>query len=149
MTRPLLALCIALGLQAAPLELGKPLELAETTALTDLLARPADYVGKTVKVRGEITEVCQMMGCWVMLRDDAGSMLRVKVRDGEIVFPADSAGRVATVEGVFERLELTKEQAIAAARHEAEEQGRKFDPELVKGPRTVYQVQGVGARIQD
>ena len=33
--------------------------------LATLLAHPADYVGKTVQVKGKIAEVCQEMGCWV------------------------------------------------------------------------------------
>ncbi len=144
-----LGLCAAAGLHAAALELGRPLELAEPMSIAKLLAGPDQFVGKTVQVRGKITEVCRMMGCWMMLRDEAGLMVRVKVRDGDIVFPKDSPGRVALAEGIFERFELTEEQAIAAARHEAEEMGRKFDPEKIKGPRTVYQIQGAGARLLD
>ena len=35
--------------------------------------------------------------------------------------------------------------SAAAAKHEAEEQGRPFDPEQVEGPQVVYQIQGTGA----
>jgi hypothetical protein len=47
------------------------------------------------------------------------------------------------------KLELTREQAIAAARHEAEEQGRRFDPASVKSSQTIYQIAGSGAIVQD
>ena len=40
-----------------------------------------------------------MMGCWMMLHDGAGSAVRIKVNDGEIVFPKDSPGREAIAEG--------------------------------------------------
>ena len=43
---------------------GKPLTVKEPMALATLLAHPDDYVGKTVQVKGKITEVCQMAGCW-------------------------------------------------------------------------------------
>jgi hypothetical protein len=81
------------------------------------------------------------------LSNDAGQKLRVKVEDGDIVFPQDGAGRVAVAEGVLTKRQLTKEQAIANAKEEAEEKGVKFDPASVKGPLTVYQIQGTGAVI--
>jgi hypothetical protein len=100
-------------------------------------------------VQGKITEVCQAMGCWMMLKDDENSMVRIKVNDGDIMFPKDSAGRKATAEGKFVKFNLTHEQAIAAAKHEAEEMGRPLDPASVKGPLAVYQIQGSGAVVFD
>ena len=129
--------------------MGEPLSLAQPTTIKQLISEPEPFVGKTVQVRGKITEVCQMMGCWMMLRDEAGSMVRIKVADGEIVFPKDSPGREAIAEGEFVRFELTKEQAVATAKHEAEEMGRTFDPSSVKGPLVVYQIQGSGAVLLD
>jgi hypothetical protein len=148
MVRYPIAFLLALGLlSAAENKLGKPLTAKEPMALATLLAHPDDYVGKTVQVKGKIAEVCQMMGCWLELTNDAGQKLRVKVNDGEIVFPKDGAGRIAVAEGILTKSELTKEQAIARAREEAEEKGAKFDPATVKGPLTVYQIQGTGAVI--
>src|ERR1019366_7256328 len=49
--------------------------------------------------------------------------------------------------GKFTKSELTKEQAIARAKEEAEEKGKTFDPASVPGPITVYQIQGSGAVI--
>ncbi len=147
MVRIFLALLIAAGLQAAELKLGEPLTLNEPMKIGTLLAKPESYVGNTVQVKGKITEVCQMMGCWMMLRDDADHLVRIKVNDGEIEFPKDSPGRAAIAEGKFTRLELSKDQAIAQAEHEAEEQGRRFDPSKIKGPRVVYQIQGTGAVV--
>ena len=134
-------------LSAADLKLGKPLTVKDPIPLATLLARPADYLGKTVQVRGKITEVCQMMGCWMDLTDDAGQKLRIKVNDGEIEFPKDSAGKTAIAEGRFDKIELTREQAAARAEEEAKENGKKFDASKVKGPITIYQIQGAGAVI--
>ena len=83
----------------------------------------------------------------MMLRGDGGDMVRIKVADGEIVFPREALGREAVAEGKFVRFELSREQAAAAARHEAEEQGRRFDLLSVKGPQVVYQIQGSGAVV--
>jgi hypothetical protein len=145
-----LLICAALtiaSLSAADLKLGKPLTLKEPLPLATVLAKPADYVGKTIQVKGKITEVCQMMGCWMDLTNDEGQKLRIKVNDGEIEFPKDSAGKLAVAEGRFDKLELTKEQAVARGQEEAKDKGKKFDPASVKGPMTIYQIQGSGAII--
>jgi hypothetical protein len=81
------------------------------------------------------------------LTNDQGQKLRIKVNDGEIEFPKDSAGKMAVAEGRFDKLELTKEQAAARAEEEAKDKGKKFDPATVKGPMTTYQIQGSGAVI--
>ena len=140
------ALAVSL-LSAAEIKLGKPLTVKEPMPLASLLAKPSDYVGKTVQVKGKITEVCQMMGCWMDLVNDEGQKVRIKVNDGEVEFPKDAAGKVAVAEGRFDKIELTREQAVARAEEEAKESGRKFDPAKVKGPATIYQIQGTGAVI--
>jgi hypothetical protein len=146
--RLLIAAAIVIAtLSAADLKLGKPLTLKEPLPLATVLAKPADYVGKTIQVKGKITEVCEMMGCWMDLTNDQGQKLRIKVNDGEIEFPKDSAGKMAVAEGRFDKLELTKEQAAARAEEEAKDKGEKFDPATVKGPMTTYQIQGSGAVI--
>lgn len=131
---------------AAEVKLGKPLTLKEPTTVASLMAKPDAWVGKTVQVKGKVSEVCQMMGCWMNLVDaDSGKSIRIKVNDGEIVFPKDAAGRMAIAEGTLAKIEMSREQAVAQAKHEAEEAGRKFDPKSVKGPATSYQIQGTGA----
>ena len=116
-------------------------------SLASLLAHPDDYVGKTVQVKGKIVEVCQMMGCWMDLTNDAGQKIRIKVNDGEIDFPKDGAGKMAVAEGKLTKSELSREQAIARAKEEAEDKGKAFDPASVTGPQTIYQIQGTGAII--
>jgi len=140
----LAALCV---LSAAEIKLGKPLTVKEPMTLATLLAHPDDYQDKTVQVKGKITEVCQMMGCWLDLTNDEGQKVRIKVEDGELVFPKDAAGKSAVAEGKFSKTELTKEQAIAQAKEEAQEKGKKFDPASVKSGITLFQIQGTGAVI--
>jgi hypothetical protein len=88
----------------------------DPVSIAALVSHSGEYVGKTVQVKGKITEVCQMMGCWMMLTNDDGQKVRIKVNDGDIVFPKDAAGK----------------QAVAQAKGEAEESGRKFDSASVK-----------------
>ena len=146
--RILIASLLALGLlSAAETKLGKPLTVKESMPLATLLAHADDYVGKTVQVKGKIAEVCQEMGCWMELSNDAGQTLRVKVNDGDIVFPKDGAGKMAVAEGQFTKSVLTREQAMESAKEEAKDKGKTFDASSVKGPQTVYQIQGTGAVI--
>ncbi len=145
----LFAFVAAAGLlAAADLKLGKPLTAREPMTVSALLATPGDYLGKTVQVEGKIVEVCQMMGCWLDLTNNEGQKIRIKVEDGDIVFPKDSPGKTVVAEGVFSKEELTREQAVARAQEEAKESGRKFDPASVKSGITVYQIQGTGAVIR-
>ncbi len=142
-------LLAALVCEAAETKLGKPLELKNTTAIRQLVDKPADYVGKPVQVKGTVTDVCQMAGCWTQLADEAGNAIRIKVTDGEIEFPKSSMGKTVLAEGTLRKFELTKEQTIARAKHEAEEQGRKFNAASIKSGSTFYQIQGTGAVILD
>jgi hypothetical protein len=50
-------------------------------------------------------------------------------------------------EGKFTKLELSKEQAIDRAKEDAKDKGKTFDAASVKGPQTIYQIQGSGAVI--
>jgi len=133
-------------LSAADSQLGKPLALKQPVPIATLLDKPASYVGKTVQVTGKITAVCQEMGCWMYLADAQGRKIRIKVNDGEIVFPHDGAGRIATAEGVFTK--MTREQIIEEAQDEAESSKKPFDPSSIKAGAVDYQIQGAGAVIK-
>jgi hypothetical protein len=134
---------------ASDRKLGRPLTLKEDISLSTLFASPAAYVGKTIQVKAKVTEVCQMMGCWMNLTDDAGHLLRIQVDEGVIVFPKDSVGKTAIAEGKLVRRDLTRDQVISEGKEEAKESGRKFDPSTVKSGKTVYELAGTGAIILD
>ena len=128
---------------------GKALTAATPVKVSELLAKPDAYVGKVVKVEGLVTEVCPKRGCWINVAGDKEfQTIRVKVEDGVIVFPLTDKGRKVVAEGTFKKMELTREQAIERAKHEAEEKGTKFDPATITGPATVYQIQGTGAVVE-
>src|SRR5947209_3967321 len=109
-------LLLAASVCMAEVKLGKPLVLKEPVSVEKLLAAPDSYVGKTVQVKGKVTEVCQMMGCWMNLTDGGKNMIRIKVDDGDIVFPKDAPGKMAIAEGKLTKQEMTREETIAAAK---------------------------------
>jgi len=145
---PIVALAAGIAL-AGEARFGKPLVLKETTPIQALVEHPGKYVDKPVQVKGKVSAVCQMMGCWMELVDEANRSVRIKVKDGEIVFPKDAAGRTAVAEGTLAKIELSREQAVARAKHEAEERGVPFDPESVKSGAVIYQIRGAGAVLLD
>ncbi len=133
---------------AADTTLGKTPSAADSLTVAQVVASKSEYTGKVIQVRGKITEVCQAMGCWMNLTDDEGRLLRVQVEhEGAIKFPQSSIGREAVAEGTLEREELTREQAIQAAKHEAEENGKPFHPEKITSGTTTYTLAATGAII--
>lgn len=125
---------------------GAGLVLQQSTTLETILAEPSAYEGKIVQVAGTVREVCPRRGCWIDM-GDGDSVMRVKVNDGEIVFPLSAKGRPVVVEGVVEKIDLDAQQAKAWKEHEAQEMGVAFDPESVTGPMTIWRIAGLGARI--
>jgi hypothetical protein len=139
----------AAPLAAEELKLGKPIDTGSITSIHDLLANPEAFVGKTVRIEGTVGEVCPMMGCWMDLKDArTGDTLKVKVNDGEMVFPKEATGKRAMAQGTFVKQVLTREQLAASLKHEAEELGKKFDPSTVTQGKTIYRIQGQGAVIR-
>ena len=134
---------------------GAGIVLMTETPLKSVLAGPDAYEGKIVQVQGRVAEVCPKRGCWIDLvsvdagREGRGSdaKLRVKVTDGQIVFPLSAKDHVAIVEGVVEKIELDEAQNRAWQAHLAEERSEPFDSTSVSGRATLYQLSGLGARI--
>jgi hypothetical protein len=127
---------------------GKTLTLKDTTRISQILADPDKFVGKQVLVKGRIVDVCKKRGCWMELAGDKEfQTFRIKVNDGEIVFPLEAKGKLALVEGTVEKFTLTKEQTIERLKHHAEEQGEKFDSAIVKEGMNYFQIKGSGAVI--
>jgi len=76
--RTLLLMSLGVAALCGAEKFGAGLTLKEATPVETLLGTPADYVGKMVQVKGKITEVCQMMGCWLQVQD-GDKAVRIKV----------------------------------------------------------------------
>ena len=92
-----------------------------------------------------------MGGCWIKLNDKSATQsLRVKVTDGEIVFPLSSKGMQADVQGKFIKLDFTEEQARQWKVHLSKEKGIDISPsDVTLAPSDLfeYRVIGKGAKI--
>lgn len=91
-----------------------------------LLADPAAWEGRTVRVTGRVADVCQSAGCWMVLTPEGGgpSMLRVTMKDHAFSVAKDGAGRQAELEGLL----VGKPVDPATVAHYQSEAG---DPTLV------------------
>lgn len=79
------------------LRLGAPIETsAQRVALADVAKSPSAYVGKTFATTGTVTAVCQHMGCWMEIKDDA-SEAHIKMAGHAFFVPRTASGRKARV----------------------------------------------------
>jgi hypothetical protein len=90
-------------------------EAADVIPVEAVLAEPQYYTDNEIAVAGTVHEVCQMEGCWLMLRGlDTGEGLRVHVErteTDEYVFtvPTDISGRYAVAVGTLTIPEVEEE----------------------------------------
>lgn len=137
------------SIDESAVQFGEELTLKQTTAVSELLSNPENYVDEKVLVEGTVLEVCEMMGCWIEVSGDTPDQkIRVKVEDGVITFPQSAVGHKVVAEGKFEKIEMTQEEAINYKKHVAEERGEEFDPASVTGPEVHYRIWGSGAKIE-
>jgi hypothetical protein len=134
-----LALCGAVAL-AAEEKFGAGVTLKDATPIAKLLESPAGYVGKTVRVEGVVSAVCEEMGCWMELKDEtSGKSIQLKVDDGVIVFPVTAKGKKGTGEGTFEEIGAADPQAMEAA--------KKDDPQHKAMQGMKYRIKATGAVV--
>ena len=140
-------LAVATLAAAGDEKFGKGVSLTEATAIKALYERPDKFVGKTIRIDGVVTAVCEDMGCWMALGESEKSeqTVRLKVDHGAgIVFPISAKGKSASAEGVFEKIgEKDKEAKEAAAEHAGHvktQTGADFSKK--------YQLKAIGAVIK-
>lgn len=141
----LCAAVLALGLvtvSAQETKLGAGVSLKEATPITALIDTPAEFVGKTIRVDGVATAVCEEMGCWMAIApsgEPKGATVRLTVEDGVIKFPVSAKGKQVSAEGVFEEIGAKDEHANEAAGEHG-----KHDAAASKK----YQIKATGATIR-
>ena len=142
-----LALVIGLTVAATGLteeKFGKGVTLTDATPIKALYASPEKFIGKTIRIDGVVTAVCQEMGCWMAIgeTDKAEDTVRLKVEhEGTMVFPISAKGKPASAEGVFEKIAATdKDGKEAAMEHAAHLKNADFAK--------TYQIKATGAIVR-
>jgi len=120
-------------------------------SIPSLINNANQFLDKQIVTEGKIVDVCPMKGCWIEIKDsDSDQIIRVKVQDDVIIFPQDSKEKKVIVNGVFTKIEFTKDQAIKWKIHLAEEKGLKLeesDVTLDSSDLIEYRIKGLGAKI--
>ena len=116
-----------------------------------VLTNPKEYVGKTVRVTGKVSDVCQKMGCWMVITD-ADQHMRITTKDHKFFVAKDGAGATCDLEGTVVKREASpartehfkSEQSEGAPIPAAEEAGEatyeivasaiRFDRSTISGP---------------
>ena len=138
------ALAVALPITAAAADdkLGAGVTLSEATPISKIVASPKDYAGKTVRIDGVATAVCQAMGCWLAVSESdkpGAPTIRLKVDDdGPIKFPMSAKGKKVSAQGTFEAVGGDAHGKEAAAEH------AKADAKAAQD----YQIAATGALIK-
>lgn len=105
MLKPILcALGLALAgnvLAESSVSFGDAVNKQQITAVASILAKPAAYLEQQVTVVGEVTGVCTKQQCWMTLATaEHEPRFRIKVRDGDMVFPLSAKGKTAYATGI-------------------------------------------------
>ena len=139
------ALAVALPVAAATAAdetLGAGVTLNDATPISKIVASPKDYAGKTVRIDGVATAVCEAMGCWLAVAENDkkdAPTIRLKVDDnGPIKFPMSAKGKKVSAQGTFEAIGGDEHGNSAASEHASQ------DPKASRD----YQIKATGALIK-
>ena len=94
-----------------------------------------------VKLKGVVTEVCQMEGCWIKVQSPNGSMM-VKMKDHKFLVPVILNGKTIVIDGIADE----KLTSVEQLRHFAEDAGKsKAEIAKITEPRkeTLVQAKGI------
>lgn len=131
-----------MAMTAVEEKFGAGVTLKESTPIADVVKNPDAFVGKTIRIDGTATAVCQHMGCWMAVSEsdtaDAPTV-RLKVEDGVIVFPVTAKGKAVSAQGVFEKIAATDAEAKEAASEHAKHQAKAA---------ATYQLKATGAIVR-
>jgi len=121
---------------------GAPFALASAVPASQVFADPGSHAADQVRIQGELTEVCQAMGCWAVVRDDQGHSMRITMADHGFGIDKDTAGKSCDAEG---RLVQKKVDPETIAHYASE--GGAAAPEA--GQTEAWELVATGVSIQE
>jgi hypothetical protein len=96
------------------LKVGQEVTVGQPTAIAELAADPARFLGRLVRLEGVVAGVCQGSGCWVEVEGADGGRFMAKSLDESILLPTDCSGQKIVVQGMVVALTPEPEHAQAA-----------------------------------
>lgn len=95
---------------------GVPLSEAETLTVAQAYEQCDALKGKSVKIKGEVSQVCMKSGCWFILRG-GDQNIRITSKGYKYFVPASAPGMTAVVEGALD----VKTLDVKTAQHYADD----------------------------
>lgn len=89
---------------------GTQLGVSEVVTAKALLDEPTKFVGKSLTVTGEVSDVCQKAGCWMVVSDGAERSMRVRMKDHGFAVAKDCAGAQTRVQGEVVEKRISKKE---------------------------------------
>ena len=124
---------------------GESFTTEDSTALASVLDSPENFQGQTIRTEGRISDVCQAMGCWLVLADGERT-IRITAKDHGFGVDKDTTGMWGDLEGVVTRRELDPER-VEHLRSESENQ--EAMPENNAEGGVIYEIEASAIRIRE
>ena len=115
---------------------GPDFTLTETIPAGTVLSNPEQYVGQTVRVTGKVSDVCQKMGCWMVITD-ADQHMRITTKDHKFFVAKDGAGAKCDLEGTVVKREANPERT---AHYKSEQTDGAPMPEAELAGQATYEI---------
>lgn len=111
--------------------------------IEDVLAAPATFTGKDLRVTGSVVEVCKRKGCWMTLGDPERNV-RITFKDYGFFVPLDCEGREVIAEGRLEE----RERSVDEIKHYLEDANRHEEAARVTEPRKTFSFVADGVALK-
>lgn len=117
---------------------GETVTLTDVTLAKTLLDDPMAHVGDTLLVEGEVADVCQKAGCWMVVSDGARTM-RVIMKDHGFSVAKDGTGATARIQGEVTAKGIDPE-TIAHYKSESAKPDAMPEANLPEGAEVTYEL---------
>ncbi|MBT8286262.1 MAG: DUF4920 domain-containing protein [Flavobacteriaceae bacterium] len=119
-------------------------EVKSATDMADAITGLQQTDSLDVTFSGEVTEVCQMKGCWMKVALGDGEEMRVTFKDYGFFVPKDIAGKEVTLHGKA----FIEEISVEDQKHYAEDGGAtKEEIDRITAPKATYSFVADGVRL--
>jgi Domain of unknown function (DUF4920) len=127
----LLTLCVSLAMSQKYDSFGTKLTKKNSQHVSILQGKT--NFDQPIKVEGEVESVCQAAGCWMKIKLNDGSLMRVTFKDYGFFVPKNIAGQKV----IFEGTPSMKTTSVAELKHYAEDAGKsKAEIDQINTPKT-------------
>lgn len=121
-------------------------ELKSEELALDFYRSLKDDTTEEISLKGEISSVCQVKGCWMVLQLEEGEQVMVTFKDYGFFVPSDITGNTAVVKGIASVKTTSEEDR----RHFARDAGKsEKEVEQIKGAANSYSLIASGVKIID